>query len=233
MNLPMPSSRPPKAMAKPTARKAIAAGAEVDQVLHHDVGDALGPGEPGLDEREAGLHEDDQHGGQQDEDVVEVGLDVGGLDLLGAGRTGERDEGAARPRRPRRGACAASRTSWAWWVVHAWVSLSPWVSGCRDQETCARRRAAPHHGPAGPARPGRAAQLHGPGPPGAPTPARGAAHGGRSGSIGGSRAPDALPAIRTGRRSGDDAGATAGASRQARAGGPRRAPARASTSAGG
>ena len=30
---------------------------------------------PGLDEREAGLHEDHEHGGEQHPDVVEVDLD--------------------------------------------------------------------------------------------------------------------------------------------------------------
>ena len=40
-----------------------AAEAEVEQVLHADVDDVLGPGEAGFDQAEAGLHEHDQAGG--------------------------------------------------------------------------------------------------------------------------------------------------------------------------
>ena len=96
MNLPIPSVSPPKAKAKPTAQNAIAPAQKSIMFFIMMLADALGPGEPGLDEREARLHEDDQHGRQQDEDVVEVGLDVGGVDLLGPGRTGEHEDGARR-----------------------------------------------------------------------------------------------------------------------------------------
>ena len=62
-------------MANPTAKKTTRADAEVDEVLHHDVGDVLRPRETRLDEGEAGLHEDDEHGRQQDVDVVERPLE--------------------------------------------------------------------------------------------------------------------------------------------------------------
>jgi hypothetical protein len=69
------------------------AGAEVHQVLHHDVADALGPGEAGLDEGEAGLHEDHQRGAHDDEDVVQVGLDICGRQILSARRRRHREGG--------------------------------------------------------------------------------------------------------------------------------------------
>ena len=51
------------------------AGGEIHQVLHHDVRRVLRAGEAGLDEREAGLHHEDEDGGDERPDDVQVGLD--------------------------------------------------------------------------------------------------------------------------------------------------------------
>ena len=60
------------------------AGGEVHQVLHHDVRRVLRAGEAGLDEREAGLHHEDEDGGDERPDDVQVGLDeFGGHERLG------------------------------------------------------------------------------------------------------------------------------------------------------
>ena len=97
-NAPSPRNQPsePKKSLPPTEGDRVAdreegdgASAEVHQVLHHDVGDALGPCEPGFDEREARLHEDHEHGGQQHEHVVEVLLDrLGRLERAGLRQRG-------------------------------------------------------------------------------------------------------------------------------------------------
>jgi hypothetical protein len=63
------------------------------------VGCVLGTAEPGLDQREAGLHEDDEH--RADDDPQQVGLlaeagdGLGRVDLLRAGDAGHgQDQGA-------------------------------------------------------------------------------------------------------------------------------------------
>ena len=59
--------------------------------------------EAGLDEREAGLHEDDEHGA--DDDPQQVGRFAesdDGVDLLGEGLTGDHQSGDERRRRDRR-----------------------------------------------------------------------------------------------------------------------------------
>jgi hypothetical protein len=49
----------------------------IDQEVHpHRVGDVLGPGQPGLDQRKPGLHEHHQEPAQQGPDDVQRGLRV-------------------------------------------------------------------------------------------------------------------------------------------------------------
>jgi hypothetical protein len=59
------------------------AGTEVHEVLHHDVGHALGPGETRFDQRETRLHEDHKHRGDEYEHVVEVRLYRLGRECVG------------------------------------------------------------------------------------------------------------------------------------------------------
>ena len=88
--------------------------AEDREVRRHDVRGVLGTAEAGFDEREAGLHEDDEH--RADDDPQQVQRDVGMRDLGGRGaaavgracprgRRGQRDDrghGAAEHERPQR-----------------------------------------------------------------------------------------------------------------------------------
>ena len=75
------------------------AEAEDGEVRRHHVGGVLGTAEAGLDQGEAGLHEDDEHGADDDPEQVgllpEGGDRLGGIDVLRAGdaRCGE-DQGA-------------------------------------------------------------------------------------------------------------------------------------------
>ncbi len=50
--------------------------AEDGEVRRHDVGCVFGPAEPGLDQREAGLHEDDQHRADHHPQQVETHTDI-------------------------------------------------------------------------------------------------------------------------------------------------------------
>ena len=70
-------------------------------VLHH-VGGVLGPAEAGLDEREAGLHEDHEHGAEDDPQQVDLlaRASATGSVILGAGhgRVGQQHERCLPPR---------------------------------------------------------------------------------------------------------------------------------------
>ncbi len=54
------------------------AEAEDGEVRRHDVGGVLGPAEAGLDEGEAGLHEDHQDGADDDPQQVDLSAERGG-----------------------------------------------------------------------------------------------------------------------------------------------------------
>jgi len=82
--------------------KGDGAGGEVEHVLHEDVAGVLGPGEPGLDHGETGLHEHDKGGGDEGPHRVAVhdrdefrGLFGGflGQGQAGQGQDGQRNRG--------------------------------------------------------------------------------------------------------------------------------------------
>ena len=72
---------------------------EDGEVRRDHVGGVLGTAEPGLDQREPGLHEDDEHGADDDPQQVgllaERGHRLGRVDVLGTGRPGRGQDQAA------------------------------------------------------------------------------------------------------------------------------------------
>ncbi len=83
------------------------------------MGGVLGPAEAGLDQREAGLHEDDQHCPDDDPEQVDLltqrGDRLDRVNVLGCGRTGEQADQTARHDEPSK-ELAAHVSSPPWWL---------------------------------------------------------------------------------------------------------------------